>query len=387
MKRASISYKPSAKSVAAMIIPLALVGCQSNSGDVLSVDPASQNAQQQATAPVTQNPMTAPGTVGSGPVRIAYVIAAGTPAASQASEIRNAAELALAGLDDGQLSAEFLPANGTPAAVNERAVEAFVRGASAIVYLGMAPEESAGSALQIYLAPNGSQRPAGAYSFLSSSVDSVEFGLRQAQTAGANSAFLFANQNDSSSSQLNAAIARLKQSGPIQLVTYGSSENPTTVAAKINPPAGAVVGFAGNGQEIGQIASAIKAKAGSIQIIGNSSWQGTGLLSAPSLQGALIATSDMSNEKIVADKYRQKYGSLPSAVAFQVYDTVAIVAGINRAKGKGGLTDGTVKTQSGFKAATGSFRFRADGSVDRLFALKSVKGGNLVQLSPAPSRF
>lgn len=387
MKSAYTLSNPACGTLAGILFTLILTGCQSNPSEVLAVDPASQSTQQSATQSSSNPVSSMPGTVGSGPLRIAYVIAAGTPAGNQTNEIRNAAELALSGLDDGKMSAEFLSASGTPTSVNERAVEAFVRGASAIVYVGMASPESAGSALQISLLPNGYAVPAGAFSFLSSPVDSLESGLRQALNAGASSAYLISNQSDANSSQVSSALGRLKQSGSIQLLTYGNGESAASIAAKVGTGAGAVVGFAGNSPEIGQIATAIKASSPSVQFIGNSSWQGTGLLASPALQGALIATPDNSNEKLIADKYRQKFGQAPSAVAFQVYDTVAIIAGINRAKGKGGLTDGTIKTNAGFKGATGSFRFRSDGTVDRLFALKAVKNGQLALLSPAPPRF
>lgn len=387
VRRRGTAYVQAALTVCALLGSLAQTACQSSSpGDVLNVDPSAKQQVQPVVATAVQGSSI----LGSGPVRLAVVVSSEVANAGKFSDVRNGADLAIQQLGGGDLSVEVLQAGAGDISINEKAVEAYVKGAAAIAYVGRAPATSAGNTLQLALVSNAESRPQGGLAFLASPADSVEAGILQTASAGAKSIFLIAPSGQNKSGDFAAAVARMKSSAAVTVVEYAPNESPAFIAAKVTPSPGAVVAFAGNGPEITGIAAALSAKAGqsgSLQFIGNSAWAGSSLLAAPALQGSLVAIADSSNERLVADRYRQTFGQVPSQMALQVYDAVAIIAGINRAKGVQGFSDGTIRTPSGFKGATGAFRFRQDGSVERLFALKKVSGGKLVQLSAAPAGF
>ena len=363
------------------------MACQSSTpGEVLAVNPAGNTSNATAVAaPTSGNAV-----FGTGPVRMAIVASAETGASGRLADVRNGAKLAVEDLGGGELTVEILQAAAGETGLNEKAVEAYVKGASVIGYAGSAPAASAGGVLQLALVPNGAARPQGSLAFISSAEDSLEWGLAQAGSAGAKSIVVLTGASQRASAV--AAFANLKANTavPVALVDYAAGEPASAIAARVTVAPGTVVGFAGSGPEIAAIAAALSAKAGqpgAIQFIGNSGWAGTLLPAAPALQGALVAMPDRANEKIVSERYRKAFGLVPSLTALQVYDAVAIVAGINRAKGVEGFKDGTIMSASGFKGATGAFRFRRDGSVERTFALEKVAGNKFVAVSASPSGF
>jgi hypothetical protein len=372
---------------ACILLPLFLIACQSSTpGEILAVNPAA-NTANPASGPA---PASGGAVFGTGPVRMAIVASAETAASGRLADVRNGAKLAIEDLGGGELTVEILQAAAGETAMNEKAVEAYVKGAAVIGYAGNAPAASAGSVLQLALVPNGATRPQGSLAFISSAADSLEWALAQTGSAGATSITVLTGPTQRASAAAAVANLKVKTAVPVALVEYGTGETATSVAAKVAVAPGTVVGFAGNGPEIAAIAAALSAKAaqaGAIQFIGNSGWAGTSLPAAPALEGALVAMPDTSNEKIVSDRYRKSFGIVPSLTALQVYDAVAIVAGINRAKGLEGFKDGTIMSPSGFKGATGAFRFRRDGSVERAFALEKVAGNKLVAVTGSPSGF
>ena len=363
------------------------MACQSSTpGEVLAVNPAGNSADPAAVAaPVSGNAV-----FGTGPVRMAIVASAETGASGRLADVRNGAKLAVEDLGGGELTVEILQAVAGETGLNEKAVEAYVKGASVIGYAGSAPADSAGSVLQLALVPNGAARPQGSLAFLSSAADSLEWGLAQAGSAGAKSIVVLTGASQRASAAAAVANLKAKAEVPVALVEYAAGEPASAIAARVTVAPGTVVGFVGNGPEIAAIAAALDAKSGqqgAIQFIGNSGWAGTSLPAAPALQGALVAMPDRANEKIVSERYRKAFGLVPSLTALQVYDAVAIVAGINRVKGVEGFKDGTIMSPSGFKGATGAFRFRRDGTVERSFALEKVVGYKLVLASASPSGF
>lgn len=366
------------KSCRVALLPLlvALQACQSSSpGDVLAIDPSS------APSAAAKGPVNSDEVIGQGQTRLSIVAATSAMGQSEFKDIRNGAALALKDLDDGQLSIEILPVSGGDTAINEKALGAFVKGAAAIAYAGSAPSSGVGnSALQIALLPNGALRPAGSLAFLPSPLDSVEAGIRHHLASGSKGVVVLVPAGQDGAS-LQTLLLRVKDSGAAQSIEYSPNEPADAIAAKAVGIQGSVFAFTGDDQQIANIASAIRTRLGpqaGIQFVGNGKWLKSAILSAPSLEGALVAMPDFGNEKLISANYRNAYGMLPSAYSLYAYDLVGILAGITRAKGREGLTDGTIRSKAGFRGVTGAFRFRDDGSVERLFEIHQLRGGRLV---------
>ena len=362
---------------------IALQSCQSSSPtDALAINsgaPASTPAAVAGNAEI----------IGAGQTRLAIIMATNALSAVQVKEIRNGAELALKDLDNGGMSIELMPVGAGGAALDEKAVEAFVKGAAVIAYAGSAPSTGVGSsALQIALLPNGTARPKGSLTFMPTAADSLEAGIRQA-LAGKKGVTILKPKGQVLP-DLSAAVARLKADAPLQLIEYTESDSARSIAAKAAATPNAVYAFSGNGPEIPAIAGAISGKLGqqaAIQFVGNTNWSSSPILASPALEGAIVAKPDFSNEKIISENYRKAYGQMPGATSLYAYDLVAILAGVTRARGREGLSDGTLKSKAGFRGVTGAFRFRNDGSVERIFAIQQIKAGKLVGMGGISSGF
>lgn len=364
---------------------LVLQACQSSTpSDVLAIAPGA------ATSAAPQSTPTNSEIIGQGPSRLAIIVATDSISPNEIRDIRNGAALALKDLDAGNLSIELLPISGADVAINEKAVGAFVTGAAAIAYAGAAPSSGVGaSILQISLLPNGSTRPTGSLAFLPSNLDSLEGGINVSLANGNKGVSVFSPIGQTNNS-LKAMIERLRSTTPVELIEYSSSESADLIALKATGKQSATFAFTGNGQEIAAIVAAVRAKLGPqarMQVIGNGSWQKSSLLSAPSLEGAIVAAPDFSNENVISANYAKEYGSSPSASSLYAYDLVAILSGIARVKGRAGLTYDAIRSKAGFRGVTGAFRFRNDGTVDRLFSIQQLHAGNLTAVSGAQSGF
>ena len=319
--------------------------------------------------------------IGQGQTRLSIVVATSSIVSAEYRDIRNGAELALKELDDGNLSIEILPVGGGDSAIDAKALEAFVKGAAAIAYAGSAPSSGVGnSALQIALLSNGSLRPTGSLAFLPSSLDGVEAGILHSVSNGAKGVVVLAPSGQANTG-LQAMLKRLKGASTVELIEYSANEAAASVAARAVGKQASVFAFTGSDQQIVNIASAIRTKLGpqaSFQIVGNNNWPKSPILAAPGLEGALVAMPDFGNQKLISASYLKSYGALPSTTSLYAYDLVAILAGITRAKGREGLVDGTIRSKAGFRGVTGAFRFRDDGSVERLFEIHQLRGGRLV---------
>ena len=111
------------------------------------------------------------------------------------------------------------------------------------------------------------------------------------------------------------------------------------------------------------------------------------VLSNSSLNGVLIATPDTSSNGLIADRFQSSFGRPMPVSAAYAYDIVAIASGLIRAKGANGISKSNLETDSGFRAATGAFRLRSDGRVERLFQISRLRNGKTTAVRPPPKTF
>ena len=120
--------------------------------------------------------------------------------------------------------------------------------------------------------------------------------------------------------------------------------------------------------------------------LGTGQWTSADL-SDPAFKGALYADLDQSDFGRFKERYKQAYGKAPTLNAGIGYDAVALVAGIVKQRGAGGLNQAALESLTGFIGTTGVFRFNRDGTTDRALAVYRVGASGTEIASPAPKRF
>lgn len=121
------------------------------------------------------------------------------------------------------------------------------------------------------------------------------------------------------------------------------------------------------------------------RILGSGQWLNADV-SDKRLDGALFASNDPRSFKAFAYRYEAKHQSKPGALEALTYDAVAVAVRLSRRSPGQPFSRAGIETQAGFQGATGLFRFRADGTVERRLAIFRVEGGETsVAKAPAPS--
>lgn len=103
------------------------------------------------------------------------------------------------------------------------------------------------------------------------------------------------------------------------------------------------------------------------------------------LNGAIAALPDDRNLDLIRGRYEKAYGEVMPIEAAYAYDAIAIAAGL--ARSGQGISDERLQANKGFKATTGSFRFRPDGRVERLFQIAKVSDGEIDILEASAAGF
>jgi len=124
-----------------------------------------------------------------------------------------------------------------------------------------------------------------------------------------------------------------------------------------------------------------------LRLAGTGLWDDQTLFSEPLMTGAQFAGPDAAGWRAFSQRYRARYGGDPVRTATLVYDAVSLVTALVRANGPEGVTMAAIANPSGFSGLDGTFRFRADGTIERGLAIMEVKAGTVEVVSPAPRTF
>jgi ABC-type branched-subunit amino acid transport system substrate-binding protein len=126
-----------------------------------------------------------------------------------------------------------------------------------------------------------------------------------------------------------------------------------------------------------------------LQLLGTGVWVDASqrLFATPAMQGGWYAAPDSANFNRFAARYRQRFGQEPIRIATLAYDAVALVAALAKTQGAQRFSESVLTNSSGFAGIDGVFRFRSDGTNQRGLAVLRVTstGGQVV--GPAPKTF
>ena len=366
----------------ALSLGLALAACQSAGVDALEG--------------VAAGPRQAAETIGAGETAVALLLprSAGGAAAGRARDIREGAALALEDLGAGKIA---LTVHDTGAGAGGIAALAEqVSGARIILGPADAGQIAALAALSprppaLAFGGNGAPHGGGIFAMETDAVDSALEAARIAAGAGRKIFVVVAPQGfvDADAQRL----ARGLQAAGASLagtVRYGGASLAADIAAQRDMlvKADGVIVF-GEGNAPTTVAAALRRAASlgpKAVLIGNLSWAAENF-ARPELDGALVAMPEQAGLALVADRYRARTGRALTPQAAYGYDAVAVTAGIVRAMGAAALTPATLTKPSGFRGATGIFRFHADGTVERPLALYQVRDKALQLIDAAPEGF
>lgn len=367
----------------ALTFGLMLSACQSTGTEVL----------EEAAGPAKPQEV-----MGEGATRVAVLLprSAGGGDGRRARDIQDGAAMALQDLGDGKLS---LSVHDTGAGAGR--IAALVDAAAgAKLILGPANGASAAALAAIgkdrrpsalAFTGNGEAHGNGVFAIATDAVDSALEAARIAAGAGRRSFVALVPQafSQTDRARLERGLAAAKAQ-LISVIVHGGGNLAGQIAAERDTlvKADGVLIF-GDGRTPATIAAALRT-ASALQpnaaIIGNLAWTSDNF-SRPELDGALLAMPDQSGLALIADRFRTRTGRALTIDAAYGYDAVAVAAGIVRAMGPEALTEGTLTKSSGFRGATGIFRFMPDGSVERPLALYRLRGGALTLIDPPPEGF
>jgi hypothetical protein len=327
-------------------------------------------------APADAGPPLEAAVVGTGDTTMVLALPFAGSDAAVARQIRNGAILAHEMLSGDQLALAIANENNPDYASYKNPALVAVYAPS-----DKAPALPGKNSVTVNL--GGAPLQPGGFSLLASETDSLIAGLRYAAPSGSLVVILAPeSQSDSSLQDIAKSIG-----GSVDIVKY----KPTASGEDLVKLLGGAeeifaVGFVESDEKVAEAADALKKKKVTPVIVGHSGW-GTNLVRNPKLEGAIIARPDRSASSLVAERYQTKYGSAPSEMSLYGFDLVAIASGLVRKNGKNGISRKNLLTGQGFIGTSGAFRFRENGTVERLYEINKIVGGKLKVIQSAPAGF
>lgn len=343
------------------------------------------------------------------PVQVALLVPAGSGSSSDeliASNLENAARLAISDLDGEEINLRVYATGGDPARAAQVATQAVTDGAAIILGPLYAEEANAAgvavasSGISLLAFSNNPTIAGGnvyvlGQTFLNTADRLVRYGMRN----GVNS-YLVAHGDDLQGQVGRDAIASAVRNNGATLAGIESyplsqagvvSAAPRIAAAARSADARAIFTTAGVNAELPILATALP-EAGldtdTARFIGLTRWNATPqALSLPGLQGGLFAVPDQQTTALFESRYHAAYGAAPHPLASLAYDGIAAVGalaarGDTRAFGRRELTQ-----PQGFQGTAGIFRLLSNGTSERGLAVAEVRDGQVTIVSPAPRAF
>ena len=361
-----------------------LSACQSTPAEVLDI-----------AAPAAE-------TVGSGAVGVAMLLprSAAGDLGSRARDMRDGAALAVDELGGGKIRLTIHDVAAPGSSIADAVVRAADAGAKIIVgpvtteavaAVAAIPEQERPPVLS--LATNAAApKKQGVFAMASDEVDSALESARLMIALGKPDILVFVPETRKT--QENRLQQGLEARGgkALGIIRYGASRASIDAAVADHRTQLAKAQTAivlGDEAWPGEVVEAIRASdavAADLVIVGTSAWPAS-LYADAAVDGAILAIADQESLKQISARYEERYGRPLSFAAAYGYDALATVSGIVRAMGADALTVKVLTASSGFRGATGVFRLRGDGSVERRFAVYRIVEGKLQPFQAAAEGF
>jgi len=355
-----------------------LAGCQaSNIGDGLSASNAGVTA-------VTSS------TYGSGPVTVTMLLPTDAALRKKAADIADGARLALDDLGAGQLTIDFQAFSSTSGQVVSKIQAATAAGTKLIIGPATNAEVSkiiSGTSLPrppiLALVANNSAGGTHIWPLYGDAIDSALEGVGVAVAAKQKNIVVVHEAGFPAENLLRLREGiRLKGGNTVGFVPYPKSgvnlRGAFAKGAAVFGKANTIV-LLGGGEAIGQVIDILAAGefGKSIATAIATSLIPEEIYKRPSAQGLMVAIPSTASVSVIAERFKARFGRSPSYDAAIGYDAVAIAAGLVRSSGADAITVANLTSTQGFRAATGLFRFRPDGRIERRMVVHRIENGSL----------
>ena len=386
-------------SLLALAAALPLAGCVGGPGPRR----AAEAPRVEQPAPVQAEAPPAGPTIGTGKVRVGLILplSGAGQAATAATSLRNAAELAATEIQNADLAILVKDDRGTPEGAREAAAQAIAEGAELIIGPLFAGSVQAAGAVArpaakpvIAFSTDPGVAAPGVYllSFLAQAeVDRV---VDHAAARGRRSFAALIPETTYGSvveGQFREAAAR-RGVRVVTIERYAPGQ-PQPAIARLAPlvagptPQADALFIPETADGLVAVGDAL-AQAGfnpqRTKPLGTGVWNDPRVFRIAALQGGWFAAPDSAGFAAFADRYRARYGAEPARLATLAYDAVALAAALNRQHGSQRYSEGVLTGATGFTGADGVFRFKPDGTNDRALAVLEVREGATAAASPAP---
>ncbi|MCY4291149.1 MAG: penicillin-binding protein activator [Roseovarius sp.] len=120
-----------------------------------------------------------------------------------------------------------------------------------------------------------------------------------------------------------------------------------------------------------------------VQHIGLTRWdRPPRTLDLPGIEGGWFAMPDQVRDALFKAKFNEATGTNPHTLAGLSYDAISAIGALAISGRTGALTQ-----PAGFQGVTGIFRFRSNRTIERGLSVATVEDRMIVELSPAPQSF
>lgn len=358
-----------------------------------------------ASGPVSDAQRVTPGA----PVKVALLVPAGSSFGADqllASNLENAARLAIADLGNVEIDMKVYPTAGDPGRAAQAATTAVSEGAQII--LGPLYAEAANAA-GVAVANQGvnvlafSNNPtiAGGNVFIlgptfANTADRlVQYGMRNGIQR-----YVVAYGNDLQGTiGRDAIVNAVNRSGgavagtqPYELSQAGVQSAAPRVAETVRGSgATGVFTTAGVNADLPILATALN-EAGitpqQARMLGLTRWDAAPqALALPGLQNGLFAVPDTNRTRAFEQRYLATYGAQPHPLAGLAYDGIAAIGALAATGRADALTQSALVQSQGFKGTSGIFRLLSNGTNQRGLAVATIRNNQVVILDPAPTSF
>lgn len=125
-----------------------------------------------------------------------------------------------------------------------------------------------------------------------------------------------------------------------------------------------------------------------VKFLGTGLWYDPTLAGEPTLEGAWFAGPDPEKVEGFMTRFQSLYGYRPLRIATLSFDAVSLVASLSRIEiRRARFSDRTLRNANGFSGIDGIFRFQADGTTERGFAILEIRKDGFHIVSPPPDHF
>lgn len=164
------------------------------------------------------------------------------------------------------------------------------------------------------------------------------------------------------------------------VIKHLSADGQFTFAAVLIPSGGAAL------KQVAAQLSGAGVTLPKVRLLGTGLWDNGNLSSEPTLVGGWYAAVPKRARTQFEQRFDAAYGHPPQRLATLAYDAVALSAVLARSNG-GDFSTTALTNESGFAGADGLFRLKSDGTNERGLAVLEIEQSGTSVISPAPESF